>query len=135
MSPTASPAAAPAAADAAESPPPQGLDVSLGEMLRIMDVARTVRREREQVEQQFSQDELRARLRDRLLASSEITGDVPSPEEVDAAIKLYFDNLHMYRDPPPGLSVWLAHLYVRRNMFATLLAVVLLAGAAVWSLW
>jgi len=90
------------------------VDLSLDETLRIMDVARTLRRERDIAEQQFNRDEIRARLRERLMASTEITGDRFTPAEVEAALDQYFNNLHTYRDPPWNASLLFAHLYIRR---------------------
>jgi hypothetical protein len=89
-------------------------DPDLDEMLRILDAASAMRRERELVEEQLSAEEFKRRLRERLLAAAAATGDPVKPEEVDAAIELYFERLHAYEDPPLGPSVALAHLYVRR---------------------
>ncbi len=94
-------------------------DLTLHEMLRIMDVARSLREEQETVEREFSREETIALIRERLLASSEITGDTVSPEEVDAAIELYFGNLHRFPDPPGGLQYALAHLWVMRQKILT----------------
>ena len=107
-------------------------DVSLGEMLRIMDVARTLRQERETAQQQFHREEARALLRQRLKASTEITGSPVTDEEIDAAMESYFNNLHTYRDPPMGLEVLFARLYVSRVPIMTLLAAVCIGGAVAW---
>lgn len=107
-------------------------DLPLGEMLRIMDVARTLRQEREIAQEQFNRDEARTLLRQRLKASTEITGSQVTDAEIEAAIESYFNNLHTYHDPPMGLEVFLAHLYVRRVLAFVLLAVVLVLGLAAW---
>lgn len=86
----------------------------LDEMLRILDAASALRRERELVREQLSVDEFRATLRDRLLAAASATGDPVKPEEVEAAIDTYFDRLHAYDDPPMTVGVALAHVYVNR---------------------
>lgn len=83
-------------------------------MLQIMDVARAMRNERLTVEQQFSVEETRRALRDRLMASARVSGSDVREGEVDAAIDLYFQNLHRYQDPPFGFQMLLAHLYVSR---------------------
>jgi hypothetical protein len=104
-------------------------DLSLDETLRIMDVARALRRERDVAELQFNRAEIRARLRDRLLASAESTGDQFTPAEVDAAIEQYFNNLHTYRDPPWSMSLLFAHLYIRRGR---VLLLMILCAALIW---
>ncbi|MBX3441330.1 MAG: hypothetical protein KF774_02900 [Planctomyces sp.] len=106
-------------------------ELSLDEQLRIMDVARALRKERDVAAAQFNREEVRAIIRQRLMASTEITGDTLNEADVDAAIELYFNNLHTYRDPPWSLSLLLAHLYVRRLQVAAGLAVV---AALLWQL-
>jgi hypothetical protein len=110
-------------------------DLPLGEMLRIMDVARTLRQEREIAQEQFNREEARALLRQRLKASTEITGSQVTEEEIDAAIELYFNNLHTYRDPPWGIQVFLAHLYVRRVPVLAGMVVVAAIAVGLWFLW
>ena len=98
---------------------------SLGvqEMLRIMDVATTLRLDRELVEEQLNVDELKARLKERMLAASKVTGESVTPEEVDAAIRHYYSGLYDFREPKINPSVALAHAWVRRRQ--------ILAGAGV----
>lgn len=107
-------------------------DLSLHEMLRVMDVARTLRKEQETIEREFNRSETVAILREKLLASAEIMGDEVTPEEVDAAIDLYFDNLHTFREPPPGLSSWLAHTYIWRGRIVLSTCVLLFLGVFGW---
>jgi hypothetical protein len=107
-------------------------DLPLAEMLRIMDVARTLRQEREIAEEQFNREEARALLRQRLKASTEITGSQVTEAEIDAAIESYFNNLHTYRDPPWGVQVFLAHLYVRRVQVLLLLFVTTALAVGLW---
>ena len=47
-------------------------DLSLNQMLQIMDVARAIREEQLTVDQQFQMEETRAKIRDRLIASARI---------------------------------------------------------------
>ncbi len=96
-------------------------------MLHVLDVARTLRRDQEVVESELNKEELFASLRERLLAAAEAAGDNVSQAEVDAAIEIYFNNLHTYSDPPWSFSVFLAHLYVRRRELTIWLSVA--AGA------
>ena len=109
-------------------------NLPLGEMLRIMDVARTLRQEREIANEQFNREEARALLRKRLKASTEITGSEVTEAEIDAAIESYFNNLHTYRDPPWGLGVFLAHLYVRRVQILVVLIVIAALTLGGWLL-
>jgi hypothetical protein len=107
-------------------------DLPLAEMLRIMDVARTLRQEREIAQEQFNREEARQLLRQRLKASTEITGSHVTDAEIDVAIESYFNNLHTYRDPPWGVEVFLAHLYVRRVQVFVVLVVIAVLIAGLW---
>ena len=98
-------------------------------MLRVMDVATELRKQRETLEKEFAVDETKAMLRERLLAATSITGERVSETEVDTAITQYFDTLYTYREPPASFNKTLAHLYVRRGQLSVSLVVVLaLAG-------
>jgi hypothetical protein len=107
-------------------------DLPLAEMLRIMDVARTLRQEREIAEEQFNREEARQLLRQRLKASTEITGSQVTDAEIEAAIEAYFNNLHTYHDPPWGVEVFLAHVYVRRVQVLIVLIIVAVLAAGWW---
>lgn len=98
-------------------------------MLRIMDVASALRRERETAEAQLDAATAKARLRDRLLATAAAAGEAVTPAEVDAAIAHYFAEQHRYADPPNGLKKLLAHCWVQRVGCAFLL---ILLGAFTW---
>jgi hypothetical protein len=109
-------------------------NLPLTETLRIMDVARTLRQEREIAAEQFNREEARLLLRQRLKASTEITGSLVTEEEIDAAIESYFNNLHLYRDPPWGIQVFLAQLYVRRVQVLLILLLITVLCAVLWLL-
>lgn len=118
-------------ADGPKSPP----QITLDEMLRVMDVATELRQQRETVEKEFAVDETRQMLRERLLAATSITGERVSEVEVDTAITQYFSTLYTYREPPRSLNVTLAHLYVRRGQLSVSLVLVLaLAGVSSYML-
>ncbi|MBL8738988.1 MAG: hypothetical protein JNL12_21355 [Planctomycetes bacterium] len=85
------------------------------DMLRIMDVASALRRERETAEAQLDVATAKARLRERLLATAAAAGETVTPAEVDAAIAHYFAEQHRYADPPPGLKNFLLHCWVQRG--------------------
>ena len=106
--------------------------LSVPEMLRIMDVATSLRLDREQVEEQLDVDLLKDRLKERMLAASRVTGEPVTPEEVDAAIRQYYDNLHTFQEPKLGLAVALAHVWVRRGEILGTLGMLLLAGTLAW---
>jgi len=95
-----------------------GEDLSLNEMLRVMDVAREMRRNRVVAEEMFRRDEVRAELRDKLMRTAQIAGDQVTVAEIDAAIDQYFTNLHAYADPPGGFQRFVAHAWVWRNRIA-----------------
>lgn len=107
-------------------------ELSLPEMLRVMDLARVLREERASLEREFNVTEARTLLRQKLLASTEITGEQLTSDEVDKAIDQYFASLHTYRDPPLSFEVFLAHLYVRRWMLTWTLLGLAFIGTALW---
>jgi hypothetical protein len=109
-------------------------ELNLPEMLRIMDVATALRQDRELVEQHLNLDELKAKLRERLLAGSGVTGEPVTPEEVDRAIEQYFESRNTFRDPPRGIETTLAHLYVRRMPLARWGGAILVGVLALWLL-
>lgn len=106
--------------------------LSLDEMLRVMDVATELRKQRETVEKEFAIDETKAMLRERLLAATSITGERVSETEVDTAISQYFDTLHTFREPPASFETTLAHLYVRRGQLSVTLVFLLALAGVGW---
>lgn len=106
--------------------------LTVDEMLRVMDVATELRKQRETVEKEFAIDETKAMLRERLLAATSITGERVSEAEVDTAISQYFDTLYTYREPPASFDKTLAHLYVRRGQLSVTLVMVLALSGLGW---
>lgn len=106
--------------------------LSVPEMLRIMDVASALRRDRELVEEQLNAETLRQRLRARLLEAAKVAGDEVTPEEVDAAIEHYYAGQHTFKEPPPSLSRFLAHVYVRRDQIVNVVVPATLATLLIW---
>jgi hypothetical protein len=96
------------------------------DMLRIMDVASALRRERETAESQLDVAAAKERLRERLLATAAAAGESVTPEEVDAAIEQYFAQQHRYEDPPPSWRRFRAHMWVFRHGLATLFVLIAL---------
>jgi hypothetical protein len=94
------------------------------DMLRIMDVASALRRERETAEAQLDLATAKQRLRERLLATAEAGGEAVTPAEVEAAIEHYFAQQHRYADPPGGWKSFWAHLWVMRLGCLSLLVMV-----------
>jgi Family of unknown function (DUF6384) len=106
--------------------------LSLNEMLRVMDVATELRKQRESVEQELAIDETKQMLRDRLLAATTITGERVSESEVDTAIAQYYSTLYTYHEPPASFNLRLAQAYVRRGQIALTLVLVLALAGAGW---
>ena len=101
-----------------------GENLSLNEMLRVMDVAREMGRDRVNAEKMFKQQGVRAQLREKLMRSARLSGDQVTEAEVEAAIDQYFQNLHVYQDPPPSWSRSLAYAWIWRGRIAAAAAVV-----------
>ena len=63
-------------------------DMGLEEIMRVMDVASTLRREQELVEREFNLDKTKKMLREKLIKTAEMTGETLTPEQVEAAVQL-----------------------------------------------
>lgn len=124
----------------AQAPPPRrrrdvrlpGEDLTIAETLRVMDVARQMRDQRETAEEMFRRDDLRFALRNKLLETARVSGDTVTEAELDAAIAQYFENLHTFRDPPAGMKSFLAHLWVWRGRLVAGAAMLASLAAASW---
>lgn len=88
--------------------------LSLPELIRIMDVASELRKGQEVVEEQLNLDQIKVRLRERLLEAAKVSGERVTAEQIDAAIEDYYDKLNSFEEPEWSWSVFLAHLYVHR---------------------
>ncbi len=106
---------------------------SLPELLRIMDVATALRREREKASAQLNAADARAALRQRLRATADAAGEPVTDAEIDAAIAHYYRSLYRYQDPPPSLKTFVAHAWVRRVPILIVSGViVVLASVVTW---
>jgi len=101
-------------------------DLTLVETLRVLEVARGLRQEREVAEVALVRDEVRTLMRKRLMEAAAITGDRITEADVDAAIEQYFATQHIYADPPFSLSVALAHVWVRRFSIVAIMSLILI---------
>ena len=107
---------------------------SLPELLRIMDVATALRREREVAAAHLDLDTVKVSLRQRLRATADAMGDAVSDAEIEVAIDRYFATQHEFQEPPPGLQTALAHLYVRRRGLAWVTAGAFALLLGMWAL-
>ncbi|MEZ6066024.1 MAG: DUF6384 family protein [Planctomycetaceae bacterium] len=114
------------------SAPTSADDLSLSEMLHVLDVARALRREKETVEAELNRGEMVSALRERLLASAKATGDNVTPQEVDAAIEIYLSRLHTFAEPPFSLRKLLAYTWIWRGRLTLLLLMLLTSSVVVW---
>ena len=109
--------------------------LTLDETLRVMDVAREMREQRQTAEEMFRRDDLRSNLRAKLLRQARMSGDDVTEAEIDAAIGQYLETRHVYRDPPAGLQSFLAHAWVyRAQIFVASVASAAAAGGLWWLL-
>jgi hypothetical protein len=106
-------------------------DASMDDMLRIMDVATALRRQRETAEAQLDVATAKIRLRERLLATAAAAGEPVTAAEVDAAIEEYFRRQHEYRDPPRSWTRLWAHLGVMRGSLLVMVCVLSIATVGV----
>lgn len=108
---------------------------ALPDLVRMLDVASVLRRERTRAQLELDRDEVRALLRERLLASAAVTGDPVTQAEVDAAIEQYFSARHEHHATDLGGTRWLALLWVRRGRISVWGSALFLVAAAALLLW
>lgn len=107
-----------------------GQELTLSETLRVMDVAREMRDQRETAEEMFVRDDLRAKLRDKLVRTARLSGDNVSEAEIEAAIAQYFESLHQYNEPEGGVKRFLAHCWIwRGRLLASAAALATVVGS------
>jgi hypothetical protein len=111
-----------------------GEDLTIAETLRVMDVAREIRDQRQTAEQMFQRDGVRQQLREKLIRQAELLGENVGEDEIDTAIDQYLATLHTYEDPPAGLQSLLAHCWVWRQRIVAGLGAVVVATSAIWFL-
>ncbi len=113
----------------AELPIPE---LTLQETLRVMDVAREMREQRQQAEEMFRRDDIRAQLREKLMRTARMSGDNVTEAEIDAAISQYMDTLHTYQDPPKGMKSFVAHCWIWRDRILWGAATVAATAGGLW---
>ncbi len=109
-----------------------GQELSLEETLRVMDVARELRDQRQTAEKMFEREGVRAQLRDKLVRQARVLNEDVTEGEIDAAIDQYMSTLHRYQDPPRGFKNFMAHCWVWRDKILWSLAGVTAAGVGAW---
>ncbi|MCO6047486.1 DUF6384 family protein [Aeoliella sp. ICT_H6.2] len=119
--------------DSAIEPAEQKL--TLDEMTRVMDVARTLRKERSIAERELNREETIKLLRLKLREAADLAGDPVTDEQIDTAIEHYFANLHEFDPPEPGLETFAAGVYVRRYQIAGWALGIATAALLVWGAW
>lgn len=105
-----------------------GQNLTLQETLRVMDVARELRDQRQLAEEMFRRDEIRNSLREKLVRTARLSGDDVTEAEIDAAIDQYMETLHVYEDPSDGLKSVIAHAWVWRDRILWSIAGLATAG-------
>ena len=100
--------------------------------IRDRDVAREMREQRETAEEMFRRDDIRAKLRDKLMRTARLSGDNVTEAEIDAAIGQYMENLHTYEDPKSGFKNFVAHCWVWRDRILMGAAGLAVATGGLW---
>ena len=97
-----------------------------------MDVAREMRDQRETAEEMFRRDDLRIQLRDKLVRTARLSGDNVTEEEIELAIEQFFESVHSYHDPQPGMKSFLAHCWVWRGRLTLAAAALTTVLGGLW---
>jgi hypothetical protein len=111
-----------------------GENLTIEETLRVMDVAREMRDQRETAEELFRREDVRSRLREKLMQTALVSGDNVTEAEINAAIDQYLETVNRYADPEPGLRNFLAHCWIWRGRIIASLAAVAVAASGFWFL-
>ncbi len=114
--------------------PLPGQNLSIEETLRVMDVARELRDQRETAEEMFRRDDWRSQLREKLMRTAQMSGDSVTEAEIDAAIGQYFDSLHMFKKPESRWANFVAHGWVWRGRILAVAAAVTAVAGGFWFL-
>lgn len=109
--------------------------LTLDEMTRVMDVARALRKERSIAQRELNREETIELLRTKLREAADLAGDPVTDEQIDAAIRHYYDNLHEFDPPEPGFETFLASIYVRRKLIAGWAIALAAAALLTWGYW
>ena len=109
-----------------------GQNLTLEETLRVMDVAREMREQRQHAEEMFRRDDIRAGLREKLLRTARMSGDKVTEAEIDAAIDQYMETLHVYEDPEPGFNSFIAHCWIWRDRILWSMAGLAATAGGLW---
>lgn len=109
-----------------------GQELTLEETLRVMDVAREMREQREQAEEMFRRDDMRSALREKLMRTARMSGDNVTEAEIDAAIRQYMETLHTYEDPKSGFKNFVAHCWIWRDRILYSVAGAAAAAGGLW---
>lgn len=81
----------------------------------IMDVVDALKSQQKEVEKQLSFEEQKEDIKKRLKATYEAMGAVVTDDQVETAIKNYFSNLYVFKEPKKDLKYIIAKAYVNRN--------------------
>lgn len=124
-----------APSDLASLPDLEGSNLTLDEMTRVMDVARTLRKETSIAERELNRDETIAMLRKKLREAADLAGDPTTDEQIEAAIRHYYDNLHEFQPPESGWENTLANVYVARKQIVGWTMAAVAVALMTWGFW
>jgi len=124
-----------APSDVASLPGLEESNLTLDEMTRVMDVARTLRKETSIAERELNRDDTIAMLRKKLREAADLAGDTTTDEQIEAAIRHYFDNLHEFQPPESGWDTTMANIYVARKQIVGWTMAAIAVALMTWGFW
>jgi hypothetical protein len=89
--------------------------VDVARILRVMDIASILRKQREEAGKQLNIDEEKAELRKRIFNTAEATGEKLTEAEINAAIENDFSKLYSFQEPKRNFECRLAEMYTERR--------------------
>jgi len=105
-------------------------NLKLDEFLMMADVATTIRKKQEEVNQQLNIQEVRADLKKKLKDTAQVSGEQLTDFQINSAIDNYFDGLYSFQEPQKDFGTKMAEVYVQRGRLAKKFGVPPLIGIA-----
>ena len=99
---------------------------SVKSLLRVMDVASELKRQRERASSQLEIAGEKEKIREKIKATAQVTGESLSEGEINAAIESFYKGLYRFKKPERNFNYWLARVYIARSKIALYLLLPLL---------
>lgn len=108
----------------------------LDEFLRMVDVATEIRKKQEEVHRQFSIEEVKEELRQKLKSTAAVSGEKLDDFQIEGAIQSYFEGLYSFKSQKKDFGMQISEIYVERKRLAKKFGIPpLIAASAAGLIW